>query len=161
MSILEDLGPTGSVSKEYMLSREQLYLDFLVSKYPALTLNNSPTAGSTLGFKHKPQFGFNRSGPLNPMAARQFSPELIEMQKRNKVVENNPQFGIKKSFAIISKLIKLVYVYNSVNMSYIGSYSTVQCSKKFNMGKDTLSKYILNGKPFKGKLFSRVKLHNS
>ena len=41
-------------------------------------------------------------------------------------------------------------------MSYIGSYSTVQCSKEFNMGKDTLSKYLLNVNPFKGKIFSRV-----
>jgi len=39
-------------------------------------------------------------------------------------------------------------------MSYIGSYSTVQCSKEFNIGKDTLSKYLLNGNPFKGKIFS-------
>ena len=58
-------------------------------------------------------------------------------------------------------LTKLLYVYNSVDMSYIGSYSTVQCSKEFNMDKDTLSKYLLNGNPFKGKIFSRVLLHNS
>jgi hypothetical protein len=29
------------------------------------------------------------------------------------------------------------------------------------MGKDTLSKYLLIGNPFKGKIFSRVLLHNS
>lgn len=146
-----------------MLSREQYYLDLLFSKHPAeplLTLNNSPTAGSTLGFKHKSQFGINRSGKLNPMAGRQFSPEFIKMQKRSKVGTNNPQYGIKKSTTTIAKLTKLVYVYNSVNMSYIGTYSTVQCSKEFNMGKDTLSKYLLNGIPFKNKLFSRIKLHN-
>jgi hypothetical protein len=161
LSILEDLGTTGSVSKEFMLLREQLYLDLLFSKYPTLTLNNSPTAGSTLGFKHKPQFGINRSGSLNPMSNRQFSHEFIERQKSSKVGKNNPQFGVIKSATTISKLTKLVYVYNSVNMSYIGVYSTVQCSKKFNMGKDTLSKYLLNGNPFKGKIFSRVKIHNS
>ena len=55
LAILEDLGTTGSVSKEFMLSREQLYLDLLFSHfYPSL--NNSPSAGSTPlgGFKHKP-----------------------------------------------------------------------------------------------------------
>lgn len=62
--------------------------------------------------------------------------------------------------ATISKLNKLVYVYNYEDMSFIGSYPTVKCSKEFRMGKDTLSKYILNGLPFKGKLFSRVKIHN-
>ena len=50
--ILEDLGKTGSVTKDYMLSREQFYLDILFKTYPRLTLNKSPTAGSTLGFKH-------------------------------------------------------------------------------------------------------------
>lgn len=67
--ILEDLGKTGSISKTYMLSREQFYLDLLFKLYPTrvLILNNSPTAGTTLGFKHKPEFGLNRSGKLNPM----------------------------------------------------------------------------------------------
>ena len=78
LAILEDLGATGSVSKEFMLSREQLYLDLLFTKlYPSL--NNSPSAGSTLGFKHKSEFGLNRSGLLNPMTGlrlrRKFSPE--------------------------------------------------------------------------------------
>jgi hypothetical protein len=67
-----------------MLSREQLYLDLLFSKQyisnsvksmvdSSLILNNSPTAGSTLGFKHKLDFGLNRSGLLNPMTGRKFS----------------------------------------------------------------------------------------
>jgi hypothetical protein len=76
-------------------------------------------------------------------------------------VFNPEQRGVIKSAATIAKLTKLIYVYKYVNMSYIGVYSTVQCSKKFNIGKDTLSKYLLNGIPFKGKIFSRVKLHNS
>lgn len=37
--------------------------------------------------------------------------------------------------------------------------TTPQCSKEFKIGKDTLSKYILNGLPYKGKIYSRVKLH--
>jgi len=56
LAILEDLGSTGSVTKSYMLNREQFYLDILFSKYSMLKLNNSPTAGSTLGFKHKEEF---------------------------------------------------------------------------------------------------------
>jgi group I intron endonuclease len=162
LAILEDLGTTGSVNKKFMLSREQLYLDLIFSKGEStLILNNSPTAASTLGFKHKPEFGLNRSGLLNPMTGHKFSPEFIEMQKRNKIGVNNPQFGVIKTSKTIAKLTKLVYVYNSVDMSYLGSYSTIQCSKEFNMGKDTLSKYLINGFPFKGKIFSRIKLHNS
>lgn len=88
--IFEDLGTTGSVSKEYRLSREQRYIDLLFSNYSSFTLNNSPTAGATVGFKHKPEFGLLKKnyGELNPMAGR--SPAFLEMQSRNKVGINNP-----------------------------------------------------------------------
>ncbi len=49
--ILEDLGHTNTITKEFMLSREQYYLNILFNNYFLLTLNSSPTAGSTLGFK--------------------------------------------------------------------------------------------------------------
>ena len=45
-------------------------------------------------------------------------------------------------------------------MSHVGTFSTVQCIKGFKMGLDTLHKYLLSKKPFKGRIFSRVKLHN-
>lgn len=79
------------------------------------------------------------------MANREFSPEFIHMQRRNKAGVNNPAFGLNKSPETIVKLTKLVYVYNSLDTTYLGSYSTVQCSKVFKMGKDTLSKYLENG----------------
>jgi hypothetical protein len=121
--------------------------------------NNSPTAGTTLGFKHKPTFGLNRSGSLNPMSGKKFSDEIIEMQKINKSGKFNPNYGKTKSTFTLSKITKLVYVYNSKDLSYLGTYSTVECSKYFKMGKDTLTKYILSGKPIKDKLFTRTKLH--
>jgi group I intron endonuclease len=144
-----------------LLTKEQIYIDLLFRLYPSLNLNLSPTAGSTLGFKHKPEFGLKRSGSLNPMAGREYSKEFITMQKRSKLGINNPLYGTTKSATTIEKLIKLVYVYDSITMKYLGSYSTVQCSKELQMGKDTLSKYINNGLPLKGKIFSRIKLHNS
>ena len=42
---------------------------------------------------------------------------------------------------------------------FLGSYSTVNCSKEFKIGKDTLTKYLNKGIPYKKKLFSRIKLH--
>lgn len=42
---------------------------------------------------------------------------------------------------------------------FLEKYPTVECSKTFKLGKDTLSKYIKLGIPFKGKLYSRTKLH--
>jgi group I intron endonuclease len=157
--ILEDLGKTGSVDKKYMLSREQFYLDLLFKKYPLLNLNSSPTAGTTLGFKHKDEFRLSSTGTLNPMSGKEFSPEFIFMQTRDKKGINNPLFGTKKSAITLAKITKLVYVYNAENMSFIGAYPTVECSKTFKMGKDTLSKYLKSELPYKGKIYSRTKLH--
>jgi len=44
-------------------------------------------------------------------------------------------------------------------MEYLGSYSTVDCARELKIGKETLQKYLKNGKAFKGKIFSRQKLH--
>lgn len=85
---------------------EQFYLNLLFTKHSLLTLNQSPTAGSTLGFKHKLEFGLKRSGHLNPMSDRKLSSEFIEMQKRSKLGKNNPQFGVIKSANTIAKLVK-------------------------------------------------------
>lgn len=53
----------------------------------------------------------------------------------------------------------MVYVYDFETKNFISSYSTVQCSKEFKMGKDILTKYIKSGLPYKNKLFSKIKLH--
>lgn len=157
--ILEDLGKTGSAAKNYMLAREQYYLNLLFKFYPSLTLNSSPTAGTTLGFKHTKKFSLNRTGILNPMYGKEFSPEFKFMQKRDKKGINNPLFGTKKSRITLAKIIKLVYVYNVEDMFLVGVYPTVECSRIFKMGKDTLSKYLKSGLPYKGKIYSRTKLH--
>lgn len=59
--ILEDLGKTGTVSKDIILAKEQIYLNWLFNKEKSLILNNSPTAGSNMGFKHSIGFIKNRS----------------------------------------------------------------------------------------------------
>jgi hypothetical protein len=80
------------------------------------------------------------------------------MQFKNKKVSNNPLFGKIQSPTTLTQITKTVYVYNCLDMSLIGKFSTVNCSKYFKMGKDTLTKYIKNGLPYKGKIFSREKL---
>jgi group I intron endonuclease len=159
LAILEDLGVSGSISKELILSREQIYLDNLFNNYKNKLINLSPNAGSTKGYKHTPEFSIKRSGVLNPMFAKNKSPEFIKMQIRDKSGINNPQYRVVKTPETIAKLTKLVYVYNFLDMSLIGQFSTVNCLKEFKMGTDTLKKYIINGLPFKGKIFSRKKLH--
>jgi hypothetical protein len=81
------------------------------------------------------------------------SKEFILMQNKDKSGINNPMFRKLKSSSTLSKITKLVYVYNCLDMSLIGEFSTINCSKHFKMGKDTLTKYIKNGLPYKGKIF--------
>jgi len=159
LAILEDLGTSGSVSKEDILSREQYYLDMLFKEYPDLALNLSKVAGSTKGYKHATDFGLSRKGHLNPMYNLSKSKEFLEMQFKDRRGPNNPLFGKTKSPSTLAKITKVVYVYNYLDMSLIGKYSTVNCSKEFKMGNDTLSKYIKSGLPYKGKIFSREKLN--
>jgi group I intron endonuclease len=159
LAILEDLGPSKFISKKFLLEREQFYLDKLfTTSFTNCRLNLSPTAGSTLGFKHDLTFKLNRKGSLNPMYGKKFSPEFIEMQIKNKKGINNPMYNIKKSSNTIAKLQKFIYVYEVNTLNLIGIFSTLECIKHFKMGKDTLYKYLNNKLPFKGKIFSRVKL---
>jgi hypothetical protein len=87
------------------------------------------------------------------------SKEYIEMQFKDKKGSNNPLFGQIKSPSTLAKITKIIYVYDCLDMSLIGEYSTVNCSKKFKIGNDTLTKYIKSGLPYKGKIFSREKLN--
>jgi group I intron endonuclease len=149
------------VTKEVLLAREQFYINMLFKLYRSASLNLSPQAGSTKGYKHKPSFSLNRLGNLNPMYGRIKSPEFLAMQTRNRKGTNNPQFGIKKSILTVAKITKFIHVYDSSNLNLIGTYGTVECARKFKMGTDTLKKYLKNGLPYKGKIFSLNKLDST
>lgn len=141
------------MSKEELLKREQHYIDILFKTHPLLALNLAITAGNTLGIKHGSEFAKKRSGILNPMYFIAKSKEFLAMQSRDKRGSNNPQYGVVKSPITIAKLIKPIYVYAIDNDELLGVYSTVECSKHYKMGKDTLQKYLNTGRPFKGRLF--------
>ena len=158
LAILDDLGPTLKINKEQLLKKEQFYLNIIFKNNKKQILNLSSTAGSTLGYKHSLKFKLNRTGKLNPMFGKNFSQEFLAMQTKDKTGINNPMFGKQKSQTTIKKLQKMVYVYNIENKKLIGTYPTVECSKFFKIGKDTLRKYINTNIPFKGKIFSHTKL---
>lgn len=156
LAILEDLGSLHQVSKKFTLEREQYYLNILFDKFYESKLNLSPTAGTTLGFKHSDIFKSNRKGTLNPMFGKTFSPEFLAMQTRSKKGINNPMYGTIKSSATKAKIQKLIYVYEADTLKLIDVLPTVKCIKQFKLGTDTLTKYLNNRLPFKGKIFSRV-----
>ena len=158
LAIIEDLGINHG-DKEFLLFREQHYLNIVFKDFPFQTMNLSKIAGSNKGYKHKLEFKLNRLSYFNPMYGRIKSNEFLYMQYRNKKGIFNSAYGKIKSPETIEKITKFVYVYNTLDMSYIGKYSTVNCSKYFKMGKDTLTKYIKNKLLFKDNIFSREKLH--
>jgi hypothetical protein len=82
------------------------------------------------------------------------------MQNLDKKGINNPMYGKQKSTTTIAKLAKLIYVYKSSDFSFIGVYPTVECSKTFKIGNDTLKKYLNLKIPYKGKFYTRTKIHN-
>ena len=87
------------------------------------------------------------------------------MQTRDKKGLNNPLFGKNKSANTLvlwpevldrrAKLYKLIYVYKAEDNTLLGVYPTVECSKTFRIGKDTLTKYLKSGLPYKGKIFTK------
>ena len=154
-------------NKSELMAKEQYYLDLLTPEYNILK-----KAGSFLGFVHSEEtiakfrkIGINRfysnehKAKLIALNKKKYeSKEFLEMQQKDKKGENNPLFGKIKTASTLAKITKIVYVYNSIDNSLIGEFSTVGCSKFFKMGKDTLTKYLNNGLPYKNKIFSRKKL---
>ena len=45
----------------------------------------------------------------------------------------------------------MIYVYEAETLKFIGVFSTVECAKQFKIGKDTLTKYLSNKLPLRGK----------
>lgn len=86
------------------------------------------------------------------------SAAFLAEQTKDKTGSNNPMFGVKKSEETLAKLRKVVYCYDVTDdYKLLGVYPTVECFRKFNMGYDTLTKRLADGKIHKGKyLFSRV-----
>lgn len=83
------------------------------------------------------------------------------MQKTDKKGPLNHQYGKKKSLETILKLRKTIYVYNAETMESLGEFGTTECYRHFKMGSDTIVKYAKSNKPFKGKVFSYIKLTNA
>lgn len=167
LAVLEDLGDSNLVNKELLLEREQFYLNLLFKTFfnthrnNNLVLNLSKIAESTTDFKHTEDFKLKGTGKLNPMYNKPKYEALIKMQKRDKRGIKNNKFNKKESKIYFDSLIKLIYVYKldeNNNKIFLGSFSTVKCYQSFNMGSDTLKKYLYNKQVYKGKFFSLSKI---
>ncbi len=101
VAILEDLGPTGSISVTAMLAREQYYIDILFRDFPQLTLNSSLVAGSSTDYKHtqaaKDLIAASRIG-------KPLSPETRELLNLMFTGVNNPFYGETHSPATLAAM---------------------------------------------------------
>nr|YP_009240557.1 LAGLIDADG endonuclease [Pyronema omphalodes]AMO66529.1 LAGLIDADG endonuclease [Pyronema omphalodes] len=94
-------------------------------------------------------------GEKNPMYGKTKSPEFLAMQTRDKSGAHNPMYGKPKSEETLTKLRKLVYVYNASDGSLEGTYSTGECLKTFKIGYGTLYKRLEDGEARGGLIYSR------
>lgn len=165
-SVLEVCGLSRMVEKNVFLKREQFYLDWALKTYGLNVLNLVPLAsgGPTLGYRHTTldllKMSGLKKGSLNPMHGKEKSPEFISQMKRDKSGVNNPMVaptavgGVDKSPETLAFLRKMVFVYDvTKNYKLVGVYPTVVCTRTFNMGYDTLTKRLNDGKIHRDKYF--------
>lgn len=83
------------------------------------------------------------------------SKEFIYNMYKDKTGINNPMFGKPKSDETLKKLRKCIYVYDETTYNLIIKYDSFLIAvKELKMGKDTLRKYALSNKSYKGKIYS-------
>jgi len=115
------------------------------------------------GRKHTPEYLTKlkeRGGVANPMFGKEKSPEFIEHMYKDRHGVNNPMYGKAKSEETLAKLRKMVWVYDmEKNSKLLGVFPTVMCTKTFNIGYETLTKRLQDGRLHKGKYFSKTPLN--
>jgi len=149
--IMEELGNISKYTKHELFAVEQIYIDWNFKENKELCMNRQPFAHGGKVIISK------RIGKNNPMYGRTKSPEFLYWQNKDRFRENNPQWGVKKSAETLEKLRQKVYVYDSVTgvLSFPFFESKKICAKSLNIGHTTLNKYLKNGLPYKGMIFSR------
>lgn len=97
----------------------------------------------------------SKKGDKNPMFNKEKSLEFMYHATRDKSGENNPMYGKTKSPETLLKIRKCIYVYDVNSKNLIIKYDSFKVAiEDLKIGKDTLRKYALSNKPFKGKIFS-------
>jgi len=101
VSILEVLGETKSVSKSYILAREQFYLDWALKTYGLQVLNLLTETNSSLGLKHtletKSKIAEARLGKFHSTDTKNKLSQMFSGR-------DNPFFGKKHTYEFITKL---------------------------------------------------------
>lgn len=158
--------------KKRILEREQFNIDCLKPIY-----NINPIAGSRLGTLHteetKVLISKSVSGVNNPMYGRtgenshlfgkSLTIETKTLMSEAKKKDNHPLYGkfhsteTKNKISITSG--QIVYVYSSDNSTLINTFNSARKTAEFfDCSKDTILKYVKNGKLFKDKwILSSIK----
>jgi len=138
--ILEILGKTREVSKNFRLEKEDYYLSILLPGYNILDKGSS-----SLNYKHSLETRIKiRTYALSrDKSSIVYSKEFKEQQKKSKLGIDNPMYGKTWSEERRKKVAKSIYVYDSSSHILLNYYSgTVLAIKKLKIGYDTLNKYL-------------------
>ena len=114
--------------------------------------------GSCMGYKHTEEslskMSELKKGEKNPMYNKIKSDAFIVEQTRDKSGENNPMFGKIKSEMTLTKIRKMIFVYDvTQNYKLLGVYPTVMCSRIFKISNNTLRKRLYDREIHNGKYF--------
>ena len=115
------------------------------------------------GKKHteitKKHLSESKKGEKNPMYDKPKSLEFLYYANRERKGGKNPMYGKPKSAETLLKLRKCIYVYDEKSKKLIIKYESFKVAvEDLKMGKDTLRKYALSNKPFRGRIFSYKEL---
>lgn len=166
--VLEDLGPTGSVSRADMLAREQFYLDILFAGPKEGRLNSSPTAGSSAGYKHtkaaKELMSAQRTGSVmspktrellstmmtgvnNPFYGQTHSQETLLAMSASKMGVLNPMYGRAKSAEFLAAQTRDKSGLNNPQYGVVKSASTIAKLTKLVHVYDSETLVLLGSHP--------------
>lgn len=121
---------------------------------------NNPFYNKSHSIEFISKLSKDRLGINNPMFDKPKSKEFIYNMYKDKTGINNPMFGKPKSDETLKKLRKCIYVYDETTYNLIVKYDSFLIAvKELKMGKDTLRKYALSNKPYKGKIYSYKSLY--
>lgn len=156
LSILEYIDTSNLSSEEarkLILSREQHFLDTLKPIY-----NINPVAGSRLGTQHSVEtralMSKAKLGENNFNFGKSLSVETKALIGKAMSGKQNPMFDTTRSEEMKAKLSEIhgttIYIYSPDKITLINSLSSARkAAEEFNVSKDTILRYVRNGKLFK------------
>jgi len=147
VEIIADTSP--SEIKALLLSREQIYLNWLFSLPASCRFNFLSVAGSGLGYQHTPEakaaISAANQGENNPNWGKRHSDSTVAAMSAAKAGENNPMYGVLTSRA------QGVSVFSAADNSLLFTFPSYrEAARYLNISHSAISKAVRSGEVYKG-----------